>query len=143
MLRRRDLKILLRSRSWDFVKNHKKTADGSQGLYRWNGEPSYYRAGTSDCRNIYEILLSRQSEYQVPQDLKPKTVVDISANIGIASIYSAEQFPNFRIFAFEPEEENSILLKKNIHPYQNMRAFPVALGNRDEVKEIFLLRQSQ
>jgi hypothetical protein len=40
MLRRRDLKILLRSRSWDFVKNYKKTAHGSQGLYRWNGEPN-------------------------------------------------------------------------------------------------------
>ena len=107
MLTKRDLKILLRSRSWDFMKDCKKPrSDGSQGVYQWNGKPIYYRPGTSDCRIISEILFAPRCEFHVPPDLKPKIIVDLGANIGIASIYFAHQFPDSEIFAFEPEEEN-------------------------------------
>ena len=132
-----DLKILLRSRSWNFAKNCRKPPNGPQGFFQWKGKPIYYRAGTSDCRLIYEILLMPHSEYHLSPDLKPENIIDIGANIGIASIYFAHRFPNSRIFAFEPEEENFILLKRNIHPYRNIQAFPVALGGRDEVREIY------
>jgi len=138
MLTKRDLKILLRSRSWDFMKDCKKPqSDGSPGVTQWNGKPIYYRPGTSDCRIISEILFVPRCEYHVPRDLKPKIIVDLGANIGIASIYFAHQFPDSEIFAFEPEEENFLLLEKNIQSCENARAFPVGLGNEDEVKEVY------
>jgi FkbM family methyltransferase len=138
MLTKGDLKILLRSRSWDFMKDCKKPESGrSQGVYQWNGKPIYYRPGTSDCRIISEILFTPRCEYHVPRALKPKIIVDLGANIGIASIYFARQFPESEIFAFEPEEENFLLLEKNIQSYENVRAFPVGLGNKDEVKEVY------
>ena len=138
MLTKRDLKILLRSRSWNFMKDCKKPqSDGSPGVTQWNGKPIYYRPGTSDCRIISEILFVPRCEYHVPRDLKPKIIVDLGANIGIASIYFAHQFPDSEIFAFEPEEENFLLLEKNIQSCENARAFPVGLGNEDEVKEVY------
>ena len=138
MLTKGDLKILLRSRSWDFMKNCKiARSDGSQGVYRWNGKPVYYRTGTSDCRIMYEILFAPQCEYRVPRGLKPKIIVDLGANIGIASVYFAHQFLDSEIFAFEPAEENFLLLEKNIQSRRNVRAFPVGLGDRDEVREVY------
>jgi FkbM family methyltransferase len=120
------------------MRNTKKIQfDGSYGVYMWGGKPIYYRPGTSDCRIIYEILLTPNCEYRVPEELNPQIIVDVGANIGIASILLAHQFPKARIFAFEPVEENFLLLKKNISNYENIQAFLVALGSIDQVKEIF------
>ena len=111
-------------------------ASGIQTL-TWNGKPIYYRSGTSDCTCIYDILLTPKGDYWVPDRVQPKTILDIGGNIGIASIYFAVCFPQSKIFSFEPVEENFLLLEKNIFSYPNIKAFPVALGNASEEKEIF------
>lgn len=103
----------------------------------WKGRPIHYRAGTSDCRSIYEILLAPHGDYAIPQIINPKVILDIGANIGIASIFFADRFPESRIFSFEPMEENFELLRKNIALYPNIRAFMVALGEEEGSKEIF------
>ena len=119
------------------MKNCRLVKESAIETYSWHGKPIYYRAGTSDCRIIYEILLTPKSDYWVPDFVNPKVILDIGANIGVASIYFAHRFPQSKIFAFEPVEENFFLLEKNISSYPNIKAFSVALGNADGEREIF------
>jgi FkbM family methyltransferase len=135
---RGEIKIWLRSRSWRFVKNVRgKRAGREIENYRWRGQPIYYRSGTSDARSIYEILLTPGCEYRVPDPIRPQVILDIGGNIGVAAIYYAVRFPQAQIYTFEPIEENFILLRRNISPYSNIQALPVALGNSNRFQEIF------
>jgi FkbM family methyltransferase len=138
VLTRGEIKIWLRSRSWRFMKSVRgKISGGKIASYAWRGQPIYYRPGTSDARSIYEILLSPGCEYGVPDPVSPKVILDIGGNIGVAAIYYAARFPQAQIYTFEPIEENFALLRKNISPYPNIQAFPVALGNSEGFQEIF------
>ncbi|VVM05505.1 FkbM family methyltransferase [Methylacidimicrobium tartarophylax] len=64
--------------------------------------------------DFHEIFLSHH--YLLPawsRDLRHcHTVIDIGANIGLFSLFAAEQFPEARILAFEPWEENFRYLEK-------------------------------
>jgi FkbM family methyltransferase len=42
------------------------------------------------------------------------TIVDLGANIGLASLYLASAYPSVRIFAIEPNRDNFELLKTNL-----------------------------
>ena len=44
-------------------------------------------------------------------------IIDCGANIGLSVIYLKRLFPEARIIAFEPDEENFRLLKKNIESF--------------------------
>lgn len=44
-------------------------------------------------------------------------IIDCGANIGLASVWFANQFPQARIVAVEPDSDNFELLSKNIAPY--------------------------
>lgn len=141
MLTKKDFKILLRSRSWEFMQNYRPSAFGQPlATYRWNNQPIYYRPGTSDPDSIYKILLrpSRKGEYWVPGEIAPAVILDIGAHIGCASIYFAHRFPTASIYAFEPMPANFALLERNIEAYPHIQAFPVALGEGEGTVEIAL-----
>lgn len=133
---KQNLKVWLRSGSWQFMKNSElRSLIGNFPVrsYTWRGKPIFYRAHSSDAVNIYKILLNRgrKGEYSLPAVLHPETILDIGANIGIASIFFALRYPSAKIYAFEPIPENFELLKRNIEGYGNIKAYPVALGTED------------
>ena len=101
-------------------------------------KPIYYRPGSCDPRLIYEILLKTgyKSEYWLPECINPQVILDIGANIGIASIYFTNRFPSAKIYAFEPMPENYSLLTKNITDYTNIKAFQFALGKKNGIFKI-------
>lgn len=71
------------------------------------------RSNTSDKWSIHEIIL--RDDYKLKNRIKtPKVIVDLGANIGVFSIYSAMMFPTAQVFSYEPEENNFNLLIKNI-----------------------------
>ena len=45
-------------------------------------------------------------------------IIDAGANIGFASVFYKNKFPNSRIVALEPEKENFNWLKKNTLKYK-------------------------
>jgi FkbM family methyltransferase len=54
------------------------------------------------------------------------TIVDLGANIGLASLYLASAYPSARIFAVEPNRDNFELLKTNLKDLiQKQRCVPV------------------
>lgn len=132
---------MCRSRSWKFMRDSRPRSFGKPvASYAWNGKPIFYRPGGSDPECIYKILIltSRKGDYWVPEEVAPEVILDIGANIGIASIYFASRFPKAAVHAFEPVAENFSLLERNTLGYQQVKAYHVALGEKAGPVEIAL-----
>ncbi len=54
-----------------------------------------------------------RAEFSLPQDFQPKLIIDAGANVGFASLWFLQRFPNTEIIAIEPESSNCEMLKKN------------------------------
>jgi len=76
------------------------------------------RTGTSDIPTFMQIFVD--GEYESP-NLPPtaKTILDLGANIGLATLYFGIKFPDARIIAVEPETRNFDLLVGNTAPLGN------------------------
>jgi FkbM family methyltransferase len=134
------MKWLFRSRSFTFLTDKLAGPDpGTTHEYSWKGTRLRYRPGTSDQALIYEILLrpDRKADYWLPPDIHAKVVLDIGANIGIASTYLSKRFPQAQIYAFEPIPANFSILKANVEPLGNVRPIQAALGATDGAIEMF------
>ena len=92
--------------------------------------PFYLRPGTSDI-SAFDQLFGRHG-YDFDANPLPEIIMDAGANIGLASIYFANKFPDAKIIAIEPEESNFRLLQKNAAPYKNIIPLQAALWNRNE-----------
>lgn len=80
--------------------------------------PFYLRVPSTDVP-VYDQIFLRQ-EYDFDVKRTPKIIVDAGANIGLASIYFSNKFPDAKIIAIEPEKSNLEVLKRNIAPYGNV-----------------------
>jgi len=137
-----DIKLLLRSGSWDFMRSWKpgpENYDKPLFVYRWHDRTVFYRPGTSDRGLVYEILIRKphKAEYHVDDRVKPKVIVDIGANIGITSLWLNRKFPDAKIYSFEPMQDNFEILQKNIDGIANIQAFNFGLGDADGEFDIY------
>lgn len=94
--------------------------------------PVRLRVRTGDC-SVYGMVLLR-GEYEFDLPFEPKVIVDAGANIGTASIYFANKYPNARIFAIEPEPSNYAMLVRNASPYGNITPLRRALWHADKAE---------
>ena len=133
------LKYLIRSKSFEFVKNITDKSHRISSL-AWNSKKIYYRTSSSDMMLIYEILLKSKNkrEYYFPEELRPKVIFDIGGNIGITSIYLATLFPESQIYTFEPLKENFEILKKNTLQFNNIEVFNFGLGAENGSFKLYL-----
>jgi FkbM family methyltransferase len=126
----------LRTRFWHFRDRVHRAGDfatfralsaGPSGVttlkLRVNGTvvPVTVRGGTEDVVMSSLILRDDESEYQLPSlpDFKPATILDLGANIGLASIYFATRYPQARIWSVEPLPDNLELLERNLAPFRD------------------------
>jgi len=65
-------------------------------------------------------------EYDVAVE-RPSVIIDVGANIGLASIWFTSKFPEARVLAVEPEKSNYELLVRNVAPYPNVTTIHAAL----------------
>ena len=135
----RKLKYLIKSKSFEFVKNIQDKSHRISSL-TWNNKKIYYRTSSSDMMLIYEILLKSKykREYYFPEELKPKVIFDIGGNIGITSVYLASLFPEAQIYTFEPLKENFEILKKNTSQFNNIEVFNFGLGAKNGSFKLYL-----
>jgi FkbM family methyltransferase len=114
-------------------------ATGRVGLLELNrGDckyPLWLRVPSSDVPTYKKVFIDR--EYDFSTEYEPSVIVDAGANVGFASIYFANRFPNARIIAIEPETDNFHLLLKNVKSYPNVVAVHAALWH--ETGEINLI----
>src|SRR5437660_6383259 len=114
----RDLiKILVRSRSLRFTADMvRQSPISSLGRLSWGGREIFYRSGSADPFVLYQVLLKsgKKAEYYVPAALRPKIILDIGSNIGASIIYFHRQFPDAKIFGFEPHSDTFWCLTEHI-----------------------------
>ncbi len=87
--------------------------------------PLFCRTSGSDIFVLWQIFGKRHLE--VPLQDSPQLIVDGGANVGYSSIYFAEEYPDARIIAVEPDPENCALFRKNCSPYPNIELIQGAL----------------
>jgi FkbM family methyltransferase len=57
------------------------------------------------------------NEHQPLEDLSVATILDLGANIGLASAWFLSRFPNARAFAVEADPDNFAVCQENLAPY--------------------------
>jgi FkbM family methyltransferase len=90
--------------------------------------PIHLRLRSSDPLLFREIIREHSYDLQLPT--KPRVIIDAGANIGLTSVWFANQYPEARIIAIEPEPDNVRMLRKNTERYPNISVIPAALWNR-------------
>jgi FkbM family methyltransferase len=101
---------------------------------RWSGRPSrnaedetdsvlqpavagaFVRIGTSDL-DVFRQVFDRLEYAVVPADLHPGLIVDCGANVGYASMYLLERFPEAQVIAIEPDPDNAAAARLNLSRY--------------------------
>jgi FkbM family methyltransferase len=79
------------------------------------------RPQTTDEPTFTHVFLNREYDIELP--LVPRLVVDAGANVGYASIWFANRYPDAKIVAIEPSPENFKLLRDNTILYANVALF--------------------
>ena len=92
--------------------------------------PVHLRLLTTDVFPLWHVLL--MGEYDCELSIPPRLIVDAGANIGLASIFYANRYPDAKIIAIEPEPANYEILVKNAAPYKRIVPIRAALWHRDE-----------
>lgn len=93
------------------------------------------RRHTSDVAAFEQVFI--EDEYEVDfGDCSPQFIVDGGANIGCASIFFAQKFPQATVVAIEPEWSNFKLLQDNVSRLPNVKALKAAIWNVDGHVEI-------
>jgi len=74
----------------------------------------FLRTFTGDIAIFYEVF--QNTVYELPDKCykNAKTIVDLGANIGLATLYFHHQCPNVIIYSVEPEKSNFEILLKNL-----------------------------
>jgi FkbM family methyltransferase len=86
------------------------------------------RGATTDPLCFDKVFIDE--EYRSPYDCEPKTIVDAGANIGMATLYFSNRFPNAHIMAIEPHPQNFEMLQRNCAGLPNVTLVCAALWPR-------------
>ncbi len=92
--------------------------------------PFWLRVPSTDVPVFRQIFVERHYDFKVVKP--PEIIVDAGANIGLASIWFANRYPDARIIALEPEQSNFELLRVNVRPYPQIVPVQAALWHRNE-----------
>jgi len=97
------------------------------------------RKKTSDSAVLQHVII--RDDYNINK-LKLRDnpiIVDIGANIGTFSIKTGTVFNDGKIYAFEPEKDNYLILKKNIedNKLNNVFAFNKAVSSKAEKCKLY------
>lgn len=81
--------------------------------------PLYVRVGTTDALVMEQVFVLR--EYSPFDDLvpRPQVMIDCGGNIGCASVYFLNRYPDLKVIVVEPDSDNVALCRRNLEPYGN------------------------
>lgn len=123
------LKRLVRSRNLTFALG--LGTPGSQQTLRWRRHRITYRSKSSDPKHIERLLLlGQRCEYNLPRNVAPRFILDAGSQIGLATLFFSEFFPDAKIVCCEPSIDNLELLKLNTAHLPNVTILHCALGKR-------------
>lgn len=112
--------------------------------------PFFLRSGTSDVPTLLQTIIDRQYGFHgfaqqnaierryealIARGKRP-LIIDCGANIGMSAVWFANNFPEARIFAVEPEPGNCAVLDKNVGYYALVTALHGGIWDRETTLEI-------
>jgi FkbM family methyltransferase len=83
------------------------------------------RCGTTDLLCFYKVFIA--DEYRLPFAVSPRLIIDAGANVGMATLFFAWQYPRAHIVAIEPEQRNFEVLRQNCEGLNNVTLINAAL----------------
>lgn len=87
--------------------------------------PITLRTGGSDLAILDEVIIDRG--YGFALNATPSVILDIGANIGLATLWFKHRYPDARIIAMEPDPESFALLERNTRHIQGVERVNAAL----------------
>lgn len=90
-------------------------------------------------KTLYPYKILNGTSYPLPKFIDPKIIIDVGANIGAASFYFSETYPNSTIYAFEPAKDLIQILKKNLKTNNNVEIINKAVSNKNEKHSKFFI----
>ncbi len=75
------------------------------------------RPGSSDLGTFDEVFVGGVYDGVVRHAPETGTIIDLGANIGLASLFFLLRFPRARLLAIEPAPDNFALLTRNLAPF--------------------------
>lgn len=98
------------------------------------GNPIFLRSKTSDFELFFDIFV--KEGYKINPPKTPKTIIDLGANIGLATVFFKQQFPDSKIISVEPEMSNYELLVANTKDYEGITCLNKAIWKNETNIEI-------
>lgn len=92
---------------------------------------------TDVCFQIANDIFAGTTYPNVPFVSGVKTILDIGANVGAASVYLGMSYPEARVYAFEPGSDALSLLRGNVEQLGNVSVFPFGLFDHDKTLPLF------
>ena len=89
------------------------------------------RPNSSDITTFKYIFAHDDYDFSIIPE--PKVIIGAGANIGLASIYFANRYPEARIIAIELAPSNFEVLLKNTRPYNQIQEVNAGLWHKNEV----------
>ncbi|HEY3728970.1 MAG TPA: FkbM family methyltransferase [Solirubrobacteraceae bacterium] len=77
-----------------------------------DGTELTYRLNRGDVRAIGEVWMSEA--YRLPFEIRPRNIIDVGANIGVASVWLIGRYGGSRVVAVEPAPDNAELARLNL-----------------------------
>lgn len=99
---------------WVKILVFKKTKISISG---WQ-HPIYIRPGSYDIDVLMQFMADKQYDMEYPENVG--IILDAGANIGLASVHFANKFPEAKIIAIEPDNDNFQQILRNIELYPNV-----------------------
>jgi FkbM family methyltransferase len=96
------------------------------------GKVAFHLFKTEASFQIANDIFAGRTYPNVPFIGEVKTILDVGANVGAASIYFAVSYPEAKVYAFEPASSPFSWLQKNIVPFANVHAFPFGFYECDK-----------
>jgi FkbM family methyltransferase len=112
-----------------FFKNHFFKNSDSKIFIEGIKYPIYLRKKTSDIQAFDQVFLDLEYGYNLK--ISPKFIIDCGANIGLASVYFKNKFPDSTIVSIEPEETNYLTAIKNTQDYKDINLIKSGIWNKN------------
>ena len=103
------------------VREHIDSITADQIFTNHDYDLSFLKRYTELTESYQNIL----SQNKVP------LIIDCGANIGLSSIYFSREFPNAKIYSFEPEKNNYLMMEQNCKRLSQITMFNKAIGSSD------------
>ncbi|WP_420385726.1 FkbM family methyltransferase [Roseivirga sp.] len=112
------------------------TSEEEETHFQLSGYPHtlFLRKATSDEPTFRQVFMNIR--YDMNLDFSPETILDGGANVGYASVFFANKYPEAQILAIEPNSSNYDQVIKNTRSYSTIKPQKTAIWGRSTCLKI-------